>query len=81
MRSNTVYSEEKEAYTTFRIIESKRRNTLKEKAIQKIIGTSALLIGITEIIAGYKGLMDEGGLFLIMIPLGIGLVISKKQVI
>ena len=78
MRSNTVYSEEKENYITFRVIEEKRIITLKEKIIQKIIGILSLLLGIGEIVAGYKGMIDEGGLFLIMIPLGIGLVVSNK---
>lgn len=81
MRSNTVYSEEKEAYTTFRIMESKRINTSKEKVIQKIIGAACFLVGFFEIVAGYYNLIDEGGIFIFMIPLGIYLVSNKKQVI
>ena len=64
-------------------LEKLERIPEKTKAIilQKFIGFSAILVGIMELLARYKGLIDEGGIFLIMLPLGIYLVFKKELVL
>ena len=82
----------KNGNTSFILLQKERPLTLLEKLeripekkkimiMQKFIGLSALLIGIMELVAGYKGLIDEGGLFLIALPLGLYLATTKTQVL
>ena len=81
MKSNTAYIEEKEAYTSFRVIESKRISKLKEKAVQKLLGTGLSALGIIEIIAGMQGWIDEGGMIIFALPVGLYLVFNRKLVL
>ena len=78
--------------TSFVVLQRKKPLTLLEKLenipeykkakfLQKFLGISCLIIGIMELVAKYKGFIDEGGLFLIMIPLGIYFIITKIQVL
>ena len=53
----------------------------KAKIFQKFLGFTALAVGITELVTGYNGLIDEGGLFLIALPLGLYLVFKKELVL
>ena len=65
------------------LVEKLERIPEKKKAIilQKFIGLSALLVGIMELVAGYKGWIDEGGIFLFALPLGLYLVFNKDLVL
>lgn len=81
MRSNTSYIEEKEAYTTFRVIESRRKSNLKEKAVQKLLGFGLSALGVIEIIAGIQGWIDEGGMFIFALPVGLYLVFKNEIIL
>ena len=67
-----------------RIINSERkvkRESLLYKAKQKLLGVVALLTVVAEFTMGYFDLIDEGGTFIIMLPLGLYLLFTKEKVI
>ena len=67
-----------------RIINAERkakRESLLYKAKQKLLGVVALLTVIAEFTMGYFDLIDEGGAFIIMLPLGLYLLFTKKKVV
>ena len=67
-----------------RIINAERkakRESLLYKAKQKLLGVVALLTVVAEFTMGYFDLIDEGGAFIIMLPLGLYLLFTEKKVI
>ena len=67
-----------------RIINAERqakRESLLYKAKQKLLGVIALLTVVAEFTMGYFDLIDEGGAFIIMLPLGLYLLFTKEKVI
>ena len=67
-----------------RIIEAERnakRELLLYKAKQKILGVVALLTVVAEFMMGYFNLIDGGGAFIIILPLGLYLLFTKDKVI
>ena len=67
-----------------RIINAERqvkRESLLCKAKQKLLGVIALLTVVAEFTMGYFDLIDEGGAFIIMLPLGLYLLFTKEKVI
>lgn len=63
------------------IIENERTEKRKQvfyMLFQRILGLFALIISAFEIISAYQGKISEGGAFLIMIPLGLYLLFTKK---
>ena len=67
-----------------RIINAERkskRESLLYKAKQKLLGIFALLTVVAEFTMGYFDLIDEGGAFIIMLPLGLYLLFTKEKVI
>ena len=67
-----------------RIINAERqvkRESLLYKAKQKLFGVVALLTVIAEFTMGYFDLIDEGGAFIIMLPLGLYLLFTKEKVV
>ena len=67
-----------------RIIEAERkakRESFLYKAKQKLLGVVALLTVVAEFTMGYFDLIDEGGAFIIMLPLGLYLLFTKEKVI
>ena len=67
-----------------RIINAERkakRESLLYKAKQKLLGVVALLTVVAEFTMGYFNLIDQGGAFIIMLPLGLYLLFTKKKVI
>ena len=69
---------------TKRIINAERkakRESLLYKAKQKLIGVVALLTVVAEFTMGYFDLIDEGGAFIIMLPLGLYLLFTKEKVV
>ena len=67
-----------------RIINAERkekRESLLYKAKQKLLGIVALLTVVAEFIMCYFDLIDEGGAFIIMLPLGLYLLFTKKKVV
>ena len=71
------------AMQTFR--ENQKRQKIRKKKLtilkQKLLGLSALLVSIIEIFLGYSNVIDECAAFIILIPLGLGLLFTRKNVI
>ena len=70
-----------EARKIINIERSVKREMLMQKISQKLLGVVAITISITEIVLGCTNRIDEGGLSIIMIPLGIYLLLTKKNII
>ena len=58
-----------------------KRESLLYKAKQKLLGVVALLIVVAEFTMGYFDIIDQGGAFIIMLPLGLYLLFTKEKVI
>lgn len=74
-----------EARKIINIERSIKREMLLCKIGQKLLGTLSVCLGITELvlaqIAVINGTVNEGGISIIMIPLGIYLLITRKIII
>ena len=85
MYARQITSEETYALReTKRIINAERkakRESLLYKAKQRLLGIFALLTVVAEFTMGYFDLIDEGGAFIIMLPLGLYLLFTKEKVI
>lgn len=83
---NTVYKynnqEQLFTYSEWKQIEQKNKETRKAEKLERmkirLFGVTALGLSALEFILGYAGLIDEGGLFIIMIPLGTYLLFAKE---
>ena len=67
---------------TKRIINAERkakRESLLYKAKQKLIGVVALLTVVAEFTMGYFDLIDGGGAFIFMLPIGLCLLFTKER--
>ena len=67
-----------------RIIEAERkakRESLLYKVKQKLLGVVALLTVVAEFVMAHFDLIDQGGAFIIMLPLGLYLLFTKEKVI
>lgn len=67
-----------------RIINAERngkRESLLYKVKQKLLGVVALLTVVAEFTMGYFDLIDQGGAFIIILPLGLYLLFTKEKVI
>lgn len=62
-------------------IRKEKREVFLHKAKQKMLGVLAIGVGITELALGYVGLMDEGGAFIFMLPIGLCLLFSRKEIV
>ena len=58
-----------------------KRESLLYKAKQKILGIIALLTVVAEFVMAHFDLIDQGGAFIIMLPLGLYLLFTKKKVV
>ena len=81
MRSNIAYSEERNNFTLIKNGYKENREYKKYIVIQKLLGLTALGLTVAEFVASCKGWLDEGGLFLIALPLGLYLVFKKELVL
>lgn len=79
MKSNTVYSEELYTYRQIKLLENRRKEEILQKLIQKITGLFCLVLVVAEFVASRKEWIDEGGLFLIALPLGLYLLFTNKK--
>ena len=75
-----------ETYTlseTKRIINAERqlKRELLYKAKQKLLGVVALLTVVAEFTMAHFDLIDQGGAFIIMLPLGLYLLFTKEKVV
>ena len=67
-----------------RIINAERQEKREEllyKAKQKLLGVIALLTVVAEFTMAHFNIIDQGGAFIIMLPLGLYLLFTKKKVI
>ena len=83
--TNAAYQYNQEpvfTYEEWKQIEQKNKESRKAEKIErmkvKLFGVIALCLSALEFILGYAGLIDEGGLFIIMIPLGAYLLFAKE---
>ena len=60
---------------------SKGGKRMMQKIKQKLLGVGSLLIVIAEWAMSNANLIDEGGAFIIMLPLGLYLLFTKEKVI
>ena len=81
MRSNTAYSEERNNFALIKDGEKKEIDYDKAMNFQKILGFVALGLTTLEFFANYKGWIDEGGIFLFALPLGLYLVFKRDLVL
>ena len=58
-----------------------KRESLLYKAKQKLLGVVALLTVVAEFVMAHFDLIDQGGAFIIMLPLGLYLLFTKEKVI
>ena len=58
-----------------------KRESLLYKAKQKLLGVVTLLTVVAELTMSYFNLIDEGGAFIFMLPLGLYLLFTKEKVI
>ena len=69
---------------TKRIINAERKTKRESsiyKAKQKLLGVVALLTVVVEFTMAHFDLIDQGGAFIIMLPLGLYLLFTKEKVI
>ena len=84
MYARQITSEETYTLSEARRIINAERNAKREslyKAKQKLLGVVALLTVVAEFTMGYFDLIDQGGAFIIMLPLGLYLLFTKEKVI
>ena len=85
MYARQITSEETYALRETKRIINAERKTKREssiyKAKQKILGIIALLTVVAEFVMAHFDLIDQGGAFIIMLPLGLYLLFTKEKVI
>ena len=84
MYTRIITSEKYTLEDAKRIIEAEqkeKREMYLYKAKQKLLGVAALLLVIAEFIMAHFDLIDGGGAFIIMLPLGLYLLFTKEKVI
>ena len=67
-----------------RIINAERQVKREEflcKVKKKLLGVLSLLIVVAEFTMCYFNIIDEGGAFIIMLPLGLYLLFTKERVV
>ena len=85
-----MYARQITSEKTYTLLEAKRiinaeRQAKREssiyKAKQKLIGVVALLTVVAEFVMAHFDLIDQGGAFIIMLPLGLYLLFTKEKVV
>ena len=71
----------REAKRIINVEHKTKRESLLYKAKQKLLGVVALLTVVVEFTMAHFDLIDEGGAFIIMLPLGLYLLFTKEKVI
>ena len=85
MYARQITSEETYTLREARNIINAERKTKRESSIyktkQKLLGLLALLTVVAEFVMAHFDLIDQGGAFIIMLPLGLYLLFTKEKVI
>ena len=85
-----MYARQITSEKTYTLLEAKRiinaeRQAKRESSIykvkQKLLGVVALLTVAAEFTMAHFDLIDEGGAFIIMLPLGLYLLFTREKVI
>ena len=85
-----MYARQITSEQTYTLREAKRiinaeRQAKRESSIykvkQKLLGVAALLTVVVEFTMAHFDLIDQGGAFIIMLPLGLYLLFTKEKVI
>lgn len=65
------------------IYRRKKRLSERKKALlqQKLLGLATVGISALELLAGYIGLIDEGGAFIFLLPIGIYALFTNEKMI
>lgn len=58
-----------------------KREIFLSKAKQKLLGLVAISLSVTEIALANANVIEEGGISIIMLPVGIYLLFSRKNII
>ena len=70
-----------EARKIIELERAEKREVFLRKSKQKLLGILAIGVSITELILGYVGLIDEGGALIFMLPIGLCLLFSRKEIV
>ena len=85
MYARQITSEETYTLSEARRIINSERKVKRESSIykvkQKLLGVVALLTVVVEFTMAHFDLIDQGGAFIIMLPLGLYLLFTKEKVI
>ena len=85
MYARQLTSEETYTLSETRCIINAERQAKRESSIykvkQKLLGVVALLTVVVEFTMAHFDIIDQGGAFIIMLPLGLYLLFTKKKVI
>ena len=85
MYARQITSEETDTLSEAKYIINAERQAKREssiyKAKQKLLGVVALLTVVAEFTMAHFDLIDQGGAFIIMFPLGLYLLFTKEKVV
>ena len=85
MYARQITSEETYTLSEAKYIINAERQAKRESSIykvkQKLLGVVALLTVVAEFTMAHFDIIDQGGAFIIMLPLGLYLLFTKKKVI
>ena len=70
-----------EARKIIELERAEKREIFLHKAKQKLLGILAIGISGAEFALGFAGVIDEGGAFIIMLPLGIYALFTKENIL
>ena len=85
MYARQITSEETYAISEAKRIINAERQEKRESSIYKVklklLGVVALLTVVAEFVMAHFDLIDQGGAFIIMLPLGLYLLFTKEKVV
>ena len=85
MAARQITSEETYALREAKYIINAERQAKRGSSIykvkQKLLGVVALLTVVAEFVMAHFDLIDQGGAFIIMLPLGLYLLFTKEKVV
>ena len=85
MYARQITSEETYTLSEAKYIINAERQAKRESSIykvkQKLLGVVALLTVVAEFVMAHFDLIDQGGAFIIMLPLGLYLLFTKEKVV
>ena len=85
MYARQITSEEAYTLSEAKYIINVERQAKRESSIykvkQKLLGVVALLTVVAEFVMAHFDLIDQGGAFIIMLPLGLYLLFTKEKVV